>query len=232
MRQSAIRGLPACCFALVVSSVSIGVQAEGVAAPSSSESTASVADSPGVDDSHHNVWFKAQYLPLSGATQLAEYGVDSGTGARIGAAAGYAYRIAESLSIGVGASIHGIRITDSDSDGYRYRLRSANSFSMPLLLSFDPRLTQSLRLVMTAGLGYEHAWGTDNGMGIRWSGNGLTALAELGVAVRVLPRLEVLGAVGARVGVVNAKKFENWFHYLDPVYTWAVPLEVGIRYSL
>lgn len=162
--------------------------------------------------------------------QLGEYGVESGTGARAGAAAGYAYRVAESLSIGVGGNVQGIRIGDSGSDRYSYR--SAYSFSVPFLLSFDPHLSQSLRLVMTTGLGYEHAWGNDGGQHHDWSGDGVTALAELGVAVRVLPKLEVLGSVGVRGGMVNAKKFENWFRHLEPIFTWATPLEFGFRYSL
>ena len=231
MRLGTIRQPPpATCFALLVLSLSTGVKAEHVAVSPNIVSTVRAADSPRVDNSPHNVWLKAQYLRVSGAMQLAEYGVESGTGARVGAAAGYAYRVAESLSIGVGANIHGFRIGDNGSDQYSYR--SAYSFSVPLLLSFDPHVSQSLRLVMTAGLGYEHAWGNDDGMRDDWSGDGLTALAELGVAVRVLPKLEVLATAGARGGVVNAKKFENWFHYLAPVFTWAAPLEVGVRYSL
>ena len=94
--------------------------------------------------------------------------------------------IADSLSLGVAATVHGFTGGDdvhgfTGGDDYQ----SADVFSVPLLFSFDPHISTRVRLMMTAGLGYQHIWGNRTYGGFSWHRDGVEALVVFGVAVRV-----------------------------------------------
>jgi hypothetical protein len=110
--------------------------------------------------------------------------------------------------------------------------KTANAFSLPLLLTYDPNLSSRVRLLMSVGFGYEHAWGNTDGWSKSWGADGPEAMAALGIAVRASSKLEGLVSVGARVGAVEIDGFDEWVREYHRVYTWAVPLGVGVRYSL
>jgi len=84
-----------------------------------------------------------------------------------------------------------------------------------------------VRLMMTAGLGYQHGWGNRTYSGEGWQSNGLEAMAELGVAVRVAPKFELLSTVGVSGGV-GARKDTND----EGFFSLAVPIGLGMRYAL
>jgi hypothetical protein len=166
-----------------------------------------------------------QYLPDCGIKQVgAEYGIECKEGPHLGLLGAYGYRFAKNLSIGLGASIHGRPFVSDVNDGW------ANVFSAPVLFTFDPHLSNSVRLVMIGGLGYEHAWGQYYGGG--WKADGLGVSVDLGAAVEVVPRLEILGTVGVRGGLL-APKFDYATSYSGPlVLDVNLPFGLGLRYSL
>ena len=171
--------------------------------------------------SPHSLWVKALYVPkpyFLPSNNDGYHSLQFSGGDHVGVAAGYGYRIAESISLGVAATIRGY----PGGAGYE----SANVFSIPLLVSFDPHLSQSVRLMMTAGLGYQHGWGNSTYGEGSWQANGLEAMAELGVAVRVAPKFELLSTVGVSSGLGVGKNPNVGFYNL------AVPIGLGIRYAL
>jgi len=173
------------------------------------------ARAQGPDISRHSVWFQAQYLPI-----FAIVGDDVGDsptssrGPHIGVAGGYAFRFAESLSVGLGMTFHGF----PGGDDYP----SATVWSVPLLLSFDPRVSRTVRLVMTAGLGYQEIWGNHTYSGGAWERTGCEVMIDLGVAVQVAPKFELLASVGGRVMPAGSAP---WFFDL------AAPIGLGLRYT-
>jgi len=167
------------------------------------------------DISRHSVWFQAQYLPI--VSVVGNDVSDSPTyrgGPHVGVAGGYAFRFAESLSGGLGMTFHGF----PGGDDYH----SANVWSVPLLLSFDPRVSRTVRLVMTAGVGYQEIWGNHTYSGGAWERSGCEIMTDLGVAVQVAPKLELLASIGGRVMPAGSAP---WFFDL------AAHTGLGLRYT-
>jgi hypothetical protein len=169
-------------------------------------------------NSPHSVWIQPQYWLGFYAEQSVEWGV-SGGGQQIGVAGGYAYRFTRNLSIGVGANIHGLSVSE--------QYGSANAFSVPLLFGFDPSVSSSVRLMMTVGFGYERAWGNHGVYGRNnWQADGLEGLLGLGVAMQVTPKLEMLASGALQVGFVTEKDSSLG------IYTAGIPFGLGLRYTL
>ena len=99
---------------------------------------------------------------------------------------------------------------------------SANVWSVPLLLSFDPRVSRTVRLVMTAGVGYQEIWGNHTYSGGAWERSGCEIMTDLGVAVQVAPKLELLASIGGRVMPAGSAP---WFFDL------AAHTGLGLRYT-
>lgn len=195
MRYLSILELPAVCTALVVSSASLDARAE---------------DGVG---SRHGLWMQALYLPRPLVFPMGDGNADpqfSG-GDHLGIAGGYAYRIADNFSLGIGASARGF----PGGDDYR----SVNAFSLPLLVSFDPHVTRHVRLMMTAGIGYLRLWGNQTYGGDAWYGDGIEGMVELGAALQVSSQIELLASVGVRGGYAS-------------LYSIVVPIGLGLRFSL
>ena len=173
------------------------------------------ARAEGTDIAHHSVWFQAQYLPIFGVVgdDVGDSPTSSG-GPHIGVAGGYAFRFAENLSAGLGMTFHGF----PGGDNYH----SATVWSVPLLLSFDPHVSRTVRLVMTVGLGYQLIWGNHTYGGSAWERSGCKVMFDLGVAVQVAPKLELLASVGGRVMPAGSAP---WFFDL------AAPIGLGLRYT-
>jgi hypothetical protein len=161
-------------------------------------------------DSHHTVWLQGQVVPFAaGGGDNSESAISRG-GSHIGAAGGYAFRFAKNMSVGLGLTFH----RPGGNDYY-----SSTVLSVPLLVSFDPHVSRTVRLVMTAGLGYQEVWGNHTYGGNAWKRSGCEVAIDFGVAVQVAPKLALLASVGARV-------------MLDvPPFDWALPIGVGIRYT-
>jgi hypothetical protein len=172
------------------------------------------ARAEGIDNPHHSVWFQGQYVPFG---IVGGDNSDSPTysgGPHIGIAGGYAFRLAESMSVGLGATFHGYP-GGADS-------RSANVLSVPLLVSFDPHASRTVRLVMTAGLGYQEIWGNHTYGGSAWERSGCEVTIDFGVAVQVAPNFELLASVGARVMPAGSAPW---------IFALAAPIGLGFRYT-
>jgi hypothetical protein len=169
----------------------------------------------GADISHHSVWFQAQYLPIFGVAgdDVGDSPTSSG-GPHIGVAAGYAFRFAENLTVGVGMTLHGFPGGDNS--------HSANVWSVPLLLGFDPHVSRTVRLVISAGLGYQRIWGSHTYSGNAWERTGCEVMIDLGVAVQVAPKFELLASIGGRVMPAGSAP---WFFDI------AAPIGLGLRYT-
>ena len=165
------------------------------------------------DYSHHSVWFQGQYVPfdvIGGDNSQSP----KSSGAHVGVAGGYAFRFAESLSVGLGLTYH----RPPSGDEYH----SATVVSVPLLFSFDPHVSRTVRLVVTASLGYQDVWGNHSYGGSAWESRGCEAGIDFGVAVQLAAKLELLASIGARVMIQIP--FIEW---LDS----ALPIGLGVRYT-
>lgn len=194
MRYQWVLELPAVCLLFVVLSTSLNARAEDSAV------------------SRHSLWLQGSYVPrpcyfpLGDSDSSPQFSED----VHVGIAGGYAYRIANNSQFGVAASMRGLPGDDE--------YGSIRAFSLPLLFSFDPPITRSVRLVMTAGIGYLHLWGSRTYGGDAWRADGIEAMVDLGAAVRVSSQVELLASVGARGGKAR-------------LFSLAVPIGLGLRFS-
>jgi hypothetical protein len=88
--------------------------------------------------------------------------------------------------------------------------------------SFDPHVSRTVRLVMTAGLGYQEIWGNHTYSGGAWERSGCEVMTDLGVAIQLAPKFELLASIG---GSVMPAGSAPWFFDL------AAALGLGLRYT-
>ena len=181
----------------------------------------------GTDDGNfkHNLWALAQYSRVSFASQTNDYGDVSVSGEQFRLGALYTNRLLGDTSFGLGLTFYRfIRVANSE---------SANATSIPMIVSFDPRIYRELRLLVNAGPGLQVMWGHD-GNGRVYVASGVELLLDLAIAIEVQPKLAILATAGLRY---STSKIVDGAHQstsrdTPSLIAFAIPVGIGLRYSL
>lgn len=163
-------------------------------------------------EQHHTVLATAEVAPFLLEGTTADNNDSTSLGSRVaGAGVAYAYRVSNApVLFGAGATFE-LRFTSGSAVRFLY---------VPATVTFDPPLSQVLRLLFRLNMGPEFVWVPDMGV------NGASKLAlglDLGLSFRVSPNVEILALAGGRVapGRVEPR---------NPV-VLALPIQLGARYA-
>lgn len=175
----------------------------------------------------HAIGLRGVATPFSFADEHESWGIKPGHDS--GGTVSYDYFSLDWLAVGVAASIRG---TFGRSSSYQTGSLSHTTVAVPLVVSFEPRISNQLRFVGVLGIAYQHVWrGPSRRAGDHFVANGYEGLVDVGVALRLAKTpVELMFLLGVRRG--RAEYSGKDLGYGNGFSTLSFPASLGLRYSL